>query len=55
MLIEIKHYYFSLRFFILYHKKGGSKVQVLGQGGACNSAHNGPNDLKFCMQGAFVG
>ena len=35
-------------------KKGGSKVRVLGQEGACNSAPNGPNDLKFCMQGAFV-
>ena len=35
--------------------KGGSKVWVLGQGGACNSAPNGPNDLQFCMQGAFVG
>ena len=34
--------------------KGGSKVRVLGQGGACNSVPNGPNDLKFCMQGAFV-
>ena len=32
----------------------GSKVLVLGQGGACNSAPKGPNDLKFCMQGAFV-
>ena len=35
-------------------EKGGSKVRVLGQGGACNSVPNGPNDLKFCMQGAFV-
>ena len=35
-------------------KKGGSKVRVLGQEGACNSAPNGPNNLKFCMQGAFV-
>ena len=34
--------------------KGGSKVRVLGQGGACNSVPCGPNDLKFCMQGAFV-
>ena len=30
-------------------EKGGSKVRVLGQEGACNSAPNGPNDLKFCM------
>ena len=35
-------------------QKGGSKVRVLGQGGACNSVPNGPNDLKFCMQGAFM-
>ena len=35
-------------------KKGGSKVRVLRQGGACNSVTNGPNNLKFCMQGAFV-
>ena len=35
-------------------EKGGSKVRVLGQGGTCNSVPNGPNDLKFCMQGAFV-
>ena len=34
--------------------KGGSKVRVLRQGGACNSATNGPNNFKFCMQGAFV-
>ena len=34
--------------------KGGSKVRVIRQGGACNSAPKGPNDLKFCMQGAFV-
>ena len=38
----------------IHFLKGGSKVQFLGQGGACNSAPNGPNDLKFCMQGAFV-
>ena len=36
-------------------RKGGSKVQVHRQGGACNSALNEPNDFKFCMQGAFVG
>ena len=35
--------------------KGGSKVQVLGQGDAFNSAPNGLNDLKFCMVGAFMG
>ena len=35
--------------------KGGSKVWVLGQGGAFNSAPNGANDLKFCMQGGFWG
>ena len=39
---------------IPFKQKGGSKVRVLGQGGACNSVPNGPNDLKFCMQGAFV-
>ena len=35
--------------------KGGSKVHVIRQGGVCSSAPNGPNDLKICMQGAFVG
>ena len=39
----------------LFYIKGESKVQVLGQGGACNSGPIGPNDLNFCMQGAFVG
>ena len=37
-----------------FFQKGGSKVCFLGQGGVCNSAPKGPNDLKFCMQGAFV-
>ena len=36
-------------------RKRGCKVQFLGQGCACNSAPNGPNKLKFCIQGAFVG
>ena len=36
-------------------EKGWSKVQVLGQRGVCNSGPNGPNELKFCMQGDFVG
>ena len=27
--------------------KGDSKVQVLGQGGACNSGPNGLNDMKY--------
>ena len=40
---------------MLIMKRGGSKDRFLGQGGACNSAPNGPNDLKFCIQGAFVG
>ena len=35
------------------------KVWVLGQGVACNSSQNGPNDLIFCisyyMQGTFLG
>ena len=31
-------------------EKVRSKVQFLGQGGACNSAPNRPNDLKFCIQ-----
>ena len=35
--------------------KGESKVWVLGQVGACNSAPNGPHDLKFCMAGGFMG
>ena len=35
--------------------KGGSKVWVLGQEAVCNSGPYGPNDFKFCMQGAFVG
>ena len=35
--------------------KGGAKVQVLGHGGGCNSAPNEPNDLKFCIQEAFLG
>ena len=39
---------------VIYSKRGGSKVWVLRQG-TCNPAPNGPNDLKFCMQGAFVG
>ena len=29
--------------------KGASKVRVLGQGGACYSAPNGPNNLKCCI------
>ena len=40
---------------LLIQRKGGSKVWVLGQGGDCNSATNGPNDLKSLMQGAFMG
>ena len=32
-------------------QKGGSYVQFLGQWDACNSAPNGLNNLKFCMQG----
>ena len=35
-------------------EKVGSKVRFLGQGDACNSVLNGPNELKFCIQGAFV-
>ena len=34
-------------------EKVRSKVQFLGQGGACNSAPQGPNDLKFGIQGAY--
>ena len=48
---SIEHNYLGLQIFLT---KGGSKVRVLRQGGACNSAPKGPNDLKFCMQGAFV-
>ena len=46
----------NLKFWVheIRYYKGGSKVRVFGQGGACNSAPKGPNDLKFCMQGAFV-
>ena len=40
---------------VIYLKRGGNKVWVLGQGGTCKPAPNGANDLKFCMQGAFVG
>ena len=43
-----------LVFFGKFGLKGGEQSPVLGQGGACNSVPNGPNDLKFCMQGAFV-
>ena len=34
--------------------KGGQQSPVYWTGGVCNSAPNGPNDLKFCMQGALV-
>ena len=50
----ILSYFFLILVVNSKYIKGGSKVRVLGQGGACNSAPKGPNDLKFCMQGAFV-
>ena len=40
---------------VLLKHKGGSKVQFLGQVWACNSAPIGPNNLKCCIQMAFVG
>ena len=44
-----------LEYLSLFFIKGGMKVHVLEQGGVCNSAPNGPNDVKICLQGAFVG
>ena len=58
LLIKTCIFINSLFISLLFHlsiEKGGSKVWVLRQGDACNSAPKWPNDLKFCMQGAFVG
>ena len=46
---------FTIRHLPRLNIRGGSKVWFFGQGGACYSASNGQNDLKFCMLGAFVG
>ena len=35
--------------------KGGEQSPVSWTRHACNSAPNGPNDFKFCIQGTFVG
>ena len=45
----------SYRCIVERSKMGGRKVRFLGEGGACNSVPNRPNDLKFCIQGAYVG
>ena len=37
----------------IYYRRG-NKVQVLGLRDACNTGPNGPNELKFYMQGFFV-
>ena len=49
------HNYINTKYWLKVNTKGGSKVLFLGQGGACYSVPNGPNDLKFCIHGAFVG